>query len=707
MENTPVKFDIYEGDTLVRSEILTEQTIKIGKLSSSHVRLDHESVSRMHAVVEVNGPDDVVVLDLGSATGTFVNGERCTKRSLRTGDQLTLGDLRVVVTIAGQTQAAASAPAAVAAPAQNIPLFDDDEEVPGAARSLEVLSLVGNTVLTVRHSSQRSLDHNASSQEASSSAMTGGLMLAVAVAMWIGLGEYAESLAAMVDANKLTQAEMDGRIFWGGQLGLVALALAAMWFFARAAVFGVIRKWIDGPGEYGRDGTYTIGTQMARLGTVEAWICRLLMIDTPEAWGPDQFVGDAVKLPSDPHPLAETDGSNITVNIPDGIDGDVLLDGEVHKLAEMREAGQLRKGGPGYATLRLPDRARCRLEFGDQTFLVNSVVDPGALKIASPTDWQGHRYKLASAILHALFFVIILSLPEDADSLSLDGFDMGDRFVEFILKPEEEKQEKLDDLFKDLDDGKAAEKAKEEEGKLGKKEEKDQNKRFAVKGPEDQEAIKLAKEKARAEALSVAAAAFQLEGELSAVWGEGDRAVGSDAVSALGNMFGDRVGDAQGFGGLGGVGVGRGGGGFGENSIGVGNVGTMGRGGRGNSGYGRGASRLGERRAKVPKVIPGKPIISGSLDMETIRRVIRRHRNEYRYCYEKQLNTKRDLNGKITVKFTIAGNGSVIAAAVADTTMNDRKVEGCLVTKIKRWVFPAPKGGGIVIVKYPFVFKAS
>jgi hypothetical protein len=39
--------------------------------------------------------------------------------------------------------------------------------------------------------------------------------------------------------------------------------------------------------------------------------------------------------------------------------------------------------------------------------------------------------------------------------------------------------------------------------------------------------------------------------------------------------------------------------------------------------------------------------------------------------------------------------------------MGDRDVEGCLTDRIRRWIFPEPKGGGIVIVKYPFVFKAS
>ena len=41
--STPIKFDIYEGNALVRTEILAEQTIKIGKLSSSHVRIDDDS----------------------------------------------------------------------------------------------------------------------------------------------------------------------------------------------------------------------------------------------------------------------------------------------------------------------------------------------------------------------------------------------------------------------------------------------------------------------------------------------------------------------------------------------------------------------------------------------------------------------------------------------------------------------------------------
>ncbi|MCA9561580.1 MAG: TonB family protein, partial [Myxococcales bacterium] len=426
----------------------------------------------------------------------------------------------------------------------------------------------------------------------------------------------------------------------------------------------------------------------------------------------NQFVR-ADLVSDDPYPLAVTDGSDMQVNVPDGIQGEVMLDGKVYGLDELKAAGKLTRSSVARShTLRLPARARCRLVFGELSILVNSVPAAPPVQRAGfvqQLDPQLLRYLFGAAVLHALFFLIVLSIPADADSLSMDGFDMSDRFVEFILKPETEKQEELQDLFKDVkDEGEAAEKAKGDEGKLGKKDSPEKDKRFAVQGPADQKEIQLAKERAKQEALQTAQAAFNsLEGEMAAVWGEGDRAVGNDAVSALGNMFGDKVGEAQGFGGLGVAGVGRGGGGLGESSIGVGNVGTVGRGGGGKSGYGRGASRLGERTGKVPKVIPGKPIVSGALDKETIRRVIRRHRNEYKYCYEKQLNVKRDLNGKIIVKFTISGNGSVIAANVEESTMNDSAVENCLVGKIRRWVFPAPKGGGIVVVKYPFIFKPS
>jgi hypothetical protein len=79
----PIKFQIFKGDQLVREETLNEPVIKIGKLASSHLRLEDETVSRMHAVVEVTGPGEIQLIDLGSTRGTTVNGERINKAILK------------------------------------------------------------------------------------------------------------------------------------------------------------------------------------------------------------------------------------------------------------------------------------------------------------------------------------------------------------------------------------------------------------------------------------------------------------------------------------------------------------------------------------------------------------------------------------------------------------------------------------------------
>src|SRR5688572_18880292 len=119
-------FHIYQGEELVRTERLAQEIIKVGKLPSSHLRIDDDNVSRMHAVIEVTGPDEIFIIDLGSASGTIVNGKKVNKCKLQSGDEIVLGDTRVVVEIGGAAaavgapasdfEATAVAPAPVSAP---------------------------------------------------------------------------------------------------------------------------------------------------------------------------------------------------------------------------------------------------------------------------------------------------------------------------------------------------------------------------------------------------------------------------------------------------------------------------------------------------------------------------------------------------------------------------------------------------------------
>jgi TonB family protein len=59
------------------------------------------------------------------------------------------------------------------------------------------------------------------------------------------------------------------------------------------------------------------------------------------------------------------------------------------------------------------------------------------------------------------------------------------------------------------------------------------------------------------------------------------------------------------------------------------------------------------------------------------------------------------------VQFTIAPTGHVIASEIARSTLANQAVERCVERAVRRWLFPKPRGGGIVLVRYPFVFRAG
>lgn len=75
---------------------LTGQRTTIGRADASDIHLDDTTVSDLHAVIESYG-SSFALRDLGSLNGTFVNGERLvTERRLRGGDEIRLGQARLV-----------------------------------------------------------------------------------------------------------------------------------------------------------------------------------------------------------------------------------------------------------------------------------------------------------------------------------------------------------------------------------------------------------------------------------------------------------------------------------------------------------------------------------------------------------------------------------------------------------------------------------
>ncbi|MFH1177377.1 MAG: FHA domain-containing protein [Acidobacteriota bacterium] len=76
---------------------LDGERVVVGRSRSCQIRLREDTVSRLHAALLWYG-NDLVVEDLGSSNGTFVNGERVqAPRAIQAGDLLRFGSLRGVI----------------------------------------------------------------------------------------------------------------------------------------------------------------------------------------------------------------------------------------------------------------------------------------------------------------------------------------------------------------------------------------------------------------------------------------------------------------------------------------------------------------------------------------------------------------------------------------------------------------------------------
>jgi hypothetical protein len=181
-----------------------------------------------------------------------------------------------------------------------------------------------------------------------------------------------------------------------------------------------------------------------------------------------------------------------------------------------------------------------------------------------------------------------------------------------------------------------------------------------------------------------------------------------DILSGLGAA---RTELGQGSGGRGLRGVGSGGGGdapgslFGAGGLGTGlGSGTGAGGGRGaGAAGGRGSGSGGGRGEAKVQLTAGTPQVSGYLSAEQINRVVRANQAALRYCYESEVQRQRGLKGKVIIQWRVDRAGLVPTARVASTTLNDSRVEGCIVRQVRKWHFPKPDGGEVSVM-YPFIF---
>ncbi|MFN0063417.1 MAG: adenylate/guanylate cyclase domain-containing protein [Myxococcaceae bacterium] len=95
----------------------------LGRHPANTVRLPDREVSKEHAVIEQRGEGVFVLRDLGSSNGTFVNGRRVTELQLSEGDEISVGNQRLLFRKSADPSPYAQTPVTVVGSALSLPAF--------------------------------------------------------------------------------------------------------------------------------------------------------------------------------------------------------------------------------------------------------------------------------------------------------------------------------------------------------------------------------------------------------------------------------------------------------------------------------------------------------------------------------------------------------------------------------------------------------
>jgi len=597
-----------------------------------------------------------MVEDLGSPTGTSLHGQR-----IHLFVTLKVGDVMSVV----HTRT----PAQISRPS----VLDTREfEVQNGSRVAQVTAMFNDTVIDVQHLGQ-TRDRRKSAPTwlaiGGAVALSGAALFGHEVAQdW---DSHSERVAQAAEVGKPAPARpgtgLGGLGFGLAMLGLVPLGVG----FTRLQ-------------DRGRR-AYTLG----------------------EGHDATMHVPAATLPGGESFPLVQGDG-DYALQFTAEMQGELSVDGHSSTLAALIEGGRATRVGAAYS-VPLPPGAQARVRHGALTFFIHSVAPGVVMARKSEIDkpfWVTNSG--AAAVLGSLL-VLTHMIPGEAGALSGQDEREGNRFIGYVTQPEQAKEEEVvEDEVVEQAGGVAGARHSGDEGKAGNPRSSKPAGRYAMKGSA---AIPtMARDydpEMKARSAGILGVMQSTQGHFMASPG-GSYAQGSDDADAWGQIVGTQVGESYGNGGIGLVGSGRGGGGLGQGTIGLGSTGLIGHNKAGGGGTGmRNTTGFKDRGPRVPNPRLGIAQIQGGLDKDLIRRVVRAHINEVRYCYNQGLARDPNLKGRVAVQFQINGAGKVPSAVVSESDIKDNSVASCIAQSVRRWSFPKPDGGGTVIVTYPFVLQAD
>ena len=92
--------------------------------------------------------------------------------------------------------------------------------------------------------------------------------------------------------------------------------------------------------------------------------------------------------------------------------------------------------------------------------------------------------------------------------------------------------------------------------------------------------------------------------------------------------------------------------------------------------------------------------VLGGLAKSEVRNAIRQRSGTLKHCASGGPAAQK--TGKVSVSFNVSPKGTVSAARIKASSVNDEGVERCVLAAIRQWTFPKPRGGGYVTVNDSF-----
>ena len=137
------------------------------------------------------------------------------------------------------------------------------------------------------------------------------------------------------------------------------------------------------------------------------------------------------------------------------------------------------------------------------------------------------------------------------------------------------------------------------------------------------------------------------------------------------------------------------------------NVGSLTGSAKGKIDSSRGFDGVAQKGSVMVAGVPVERIALSNINPDEIRRILRDHIPQFRYCYQSELDANKNpenIQGRMNFKFSVGGAGKVLRSEIISEEISSDKVRDCIKNVLHGIKFPSPGDGRTYDVAQPLNF---